>query len=358
MRTSDAASLRKKLLLAAGAVTALAVHGGSRAEAAGEAKTETVCIPKETSGACPSDEDALQRIYEQDPERCPQYLEQPGATVFNGQCCYEVRFDCSVQVVGCSVSGRPLLVEERPVAAVVGRVLGWQESGLGRPDVAGLSPVERRIAALHWARIGAAEYASIAGFQRFAMDLMANGAPPELIAGASRAALDELRHARLAFTIASAFAGSPVGPAEIDLPAAVPIHRTMGELAAATAREGCTVETLSACLLAEAREHATDPAIRAALVRMLRDEERHSALAWKTLRWAVSREPEIASGVREALDRATRGLSVEGFSSEAGLERFGLLRPEDARGCLRTAVREMIEPCRDAIFGASMGAVA
>lgn len=112
-----------------------------------------------------------------------------------------------------------------------------------------------------------------------------------------------------------------------------------------------TVETLSACLLAEARMHATDPAILRALGRMLRDEERHSALAWRTLRWALSVDPTVAPAAREALDRAIAALTTEGFSHEADLSRFGVLRPADARACLQTAIREVIVPCRDAIFG-------
>src|SRR5262249_47636994 len=176
-------------------------------------------------------------------------------------CCYEVRYDSCMNVAGCNYTGRPLIIEGRPLEGAVRRLHGWQDARLPRPDLTLLSEEERNLLALHFARIGAAEYASIAGFQRFAMDLMANGAPADLIASAQRAALDELRHARLAFTLASAFAGTPVGPGALDLPAAVPIHRSLTELAVATAMEGCTLETFSACLLAEALHHATDPAV-------------------------------------------------------------------------------------------------
>lgn len=350
MRSSDVSSLRRRLLLAAGALTAVAIHGGSRAHAA-SADVETTCIPPELNGQCPSDEVALERIYDKDPERCASSLETPGATLVDGQCCYEVRFDCSTMIVGCSITGRPLLIDDRPLSAATRRIEGFRDPALPLPDITGLSHEERRIAALHWSRIGAAEYTSIAGFQRFALDLFANGAPPDLLAGAARGAADELRHARLAFTFASAFAGAPIGPGEVALPAAIPLHRTLSELACATAREGCTVETLSACLLAEAREHATDPAIHRALGRMLRDEERHSALAWRTLRWALSMDPTIARVAREALDRAIRGLATEDFSNDMDLSRFGVLRPGDARACLQTAIVQLIEPCRDAIFG-------
>jgi hypothetical protein len=348
MRNSDATSLRARLLVAVGALTATALHGAARADTPDE--PETVCFPPESSGECPTDEAALEQIRQRDPAACSPFLDTPGATLVNGECCYEVRYDCGAMVVGCSYTGRPLLIEGRPLEGAARRVRGWQDARLPRPDLAGLSAQERQLLAGHWARIGAAEYASVAGFQRFAMDLMANGAPSDLIERAQRAALDEMRHARLAFTLASAFAGAPIGPGALDLPAAVPIHRSLTELAVATAEEGCTVETLSACLLAEALLHATDPAVVAALTQMRRDEDRHAALAWETLRWALSQDPGIAGSVDIALESAIARLTTEGFAHPGGLDRFGLLKPLPAEACRAAAIRMVIEPCREALM--------
>jgi hypothetical protein len=393
MRSADAAALRNRLLLAAFGLTAATVHCGPEGPSD---EPETVCLPPGANGECPSDEEALVAIEALDPAACPPYLVTPGATLEDGQCCYEVRHDCAAQVVGCNIGGRPLIIEGRPVGAAAARIpvehgprlapsagspldraQGWRDSRVAGPDVAGLSAGERRLLALHWARIGAAEHASIAGFQRFSMDLLACGAPAELVAGAQRAALDEVRHARLAFALASTFAGAPVGPAPLDLPAAVPVHRTARELALATAVEGCTVETLSAYLLAEALRGARDPAVVAALTRMRRDEDRHAELAWRTLAWALSVDPDAGDPVDVALERAIAGASVEGFASPEGaapdsrrpgggadvaraglvrpavLERFGLLRPSRAEACRTAAIRGVIEPLRRAALAAA-----
>lgn len=359
MRRSDVTSLRARLLLAAGAVTAVSLYGGARrpavSSAHAETPPETVCIPPEADGQCPSDQDALEQV--EDPDRCAPILDEPGATQLDGECCYQVRYDCGYEVVGCSI-GRPLIVEGRPLAVPSRPSTDWHDPRLAAPDLAGLSARERSLLALHWARIGAAEYTSIAGLQRFAMSLMACGAPPDLVTRAHRAALDEVRHARLAFTLASAFAGAPIGPGALDLPAAVPVHRSLTELAVATAEEGCTVETLSACLLAEALHHAADPTVTAALAGMRRDEDRHAALAWAALRWALSRDPSSAAPALAALDAATARLSTDGFAHPAGLERFGLLRPSQAEACRRTAVRVLIEPCRDALLAHVRGSQA
>lgn len=349
MRTPDVTSLRARLLVAAGALTAVSIHGASPARAT--SAPETVCLPPDAEGACPADVDALDRIADLKPDECPE-LASPGATKVDGQCCYEVRYDCSARVVGCSFSGGALRIEERPRASGVRVVSDWHDPELPRPEVGSLSLAERRLAALHWARVGAAEHVSIAGFQRFARDLQALGAPPALLAAARRAAMDEARHARLAFTLASAFAGVPMGPSVRERGVEVPARRSLGELALATAREGCTVETLSACLIDGALRGATDPAIVGVLNGMRGDEERHAALAWQALRWALSRDPGMATAVDAALERAIEGLSAEGFGDAGGPARLGVLHPRDAEACREVAIGRLLAPCRAALFDA------
>lgn len=266
----------------------------------------------------------------------------------DGQCCYSVQLDCSTLVVGCNISGRPLIVEGRPLEGRIQSVVGWQADRLGAPAQEGLSNEERRLLAEHWARIGAAEYVSIAGFHRFAMGLLACGAPADLVLLAGQAAADEVAHAQMAFALASAFAGAPVGPGPLALPGSVPVPSTIAELACATAEEGCTVETFSACLLAEMSDRATDPAVRRAILRMRRDEDRHAELAWRALAWALAADPSSGARVDEALSAAISKLSVQGFSRSAGLSGYGLLSRGQAEGCLRAAIQTVIEPCRQA----------
>lgn len=351
MRTPDVTSLRARLLVAAGALTAVSIHGATSARAT--SAPETVCLPPEADGACPADADALDRIAEMKPDDCPE-LAKAGATKVDGQCCYEVRYDCSARVVGCSFSGGAWRIEERPRAEGERLALDWHAPELRRPEVGSLSRGERRLAALHWARVGAAEHVSIAGFQRFARDLEAHGAPPSLLAAARRAAMDESRHARLAFTLASVFAGAPIGPPARGRGAAssvdVPARRSLAELALATAREGCTVETLSACLLDGALRGATDPAIAAVLRGMRGDEERHAALAWASLRWMLSRDPGMATAVHAALEQAIEGLSAGEFGDSGGPARVGVPRPEDAEACREAAIGRLLRPCRDALL--------
>src|SRR5262245_52773660 len=59
-------------------------------------------------------------------------------------------------------------------------------------------------AARRWARAAQYEHASVASFARFSLELLALGAPSDLIARAHRAAIDELEHTELALGVARA----------------------------------------------------------------------------------------------------------------------------------------------------------
>src|SRR5689334_14290648 len=126
MRSTDVTTLRKSLLLAIGALTALSLHRGVRAEPA----PKTVCIPLGENAECPVDADALDQIRQQEQPSCSIFLTKPDVTMVNLDCCYEVGFDCTPQAAGCSISGRPLLIEGRPLEVAARRLLGWQDARL------------------------------------------------------------------------------------------------------------------------------------------------------------------------------------------------------------------------------------
>ncbi len=144
---------------------------------------------------------------------------EPAGIQVDGQCCYTVTRACP-SPVGCGCShGRPLLIAGVARVAVASNRDGWFDTRLRAPDCAGLDRLGRARLAHVWASIGVNEHASIASFHRAAIELCALGAPAELIAAATRAAGDEVRHARAAFTLASHFVGARLGPAPLPLPA-------------------------------------------------------------------------------------------------------------------------------------------
>src|SRR4051812_37235819 len=105
----------------------------------------------------------------------------------------------------------------------------------------------RRALADHWSEVALLEHASIASFSVFALQLLAVGAPASLVEGAHRAALDEGEHAKLAFRLASRYAGEPLAPGPLPLgDIAVALGSDLEALATSTAREGCVGETVGA----------------------------------------------------------------------------------------------------------------
>jgi hypothetical protein len=144
---------------------------------------------------------------------------------------------------------------------------------------------ERAALAARWERDAALEHASIAAFAKIAVALMALGAPPELVEGAHASALDEIAHARIAYALASRFAGEPRGPSALDVGALG--TATLADVAVETLVDGCFGELLAAIAMREEARTTTDATLATLLTHIADDEERHAELAWKTLAWAV-----------------------------------------------------------------------
>lgn len=280
-----------------------------------------------------------------------------GPTVENEQCCYFV-----IKEYQCGSSGRPYLVGGRAQTAAVGRAgIGWLADEALLPEVAGLTTSERAELAEAWARDGLLEHASVASFGRFALELLAVGAPAGLVADAHRAALDEVNHAKLCLGLASAYAGEAIVPGPFDFGRGVAIDTALGGLAARTFLEGCVGETLAAVQAAEQLAVAEDPAVRAVLQTIAEDEARHAELAWRTVAWALkSGGDEVRSALREALGQVSVGAS--GGRADATLRAHGVLDSAAVRASVERTLRDVVMPCARGLLEsaarASEGAIA
>jgi hypothetical protein len=189
----------------------------------------------------------------------------------DGNCCFRIPY-------GSPCKGRPFLDGDRAVVAGV-------TAGAGDA----------------WVAAALDEHASIASFARATLELMAVGAPPALIGGCQRAALDELAHAQGCFAMAARH-GCAVEPGPIE--ALAPRGGGLAAVARDTFVEGCVGETIGAAIAAAARDAAEDPEERALMTRIADDEARHAELAWQTVAWAIARDRTVADAVRAAADRA------------------------------------------------------
>jgi hypothetical protein len=292
---------------------------------------------------CPTGTDALTAIYSL-PDQFNRVEIERGPTRERSSCCYVVQ-----EIADCT--GRPFLVDEQPLCALAVAGAGWSEGGEPSPRVDDLSGETRASLAEAWTRDGLLEHASIASFGRFALELLAAGAPADLVSAAHQAALDEVRHARLCFSLARAYAGAPLAPGGFPFGGHVEVSSDLADIAARAAREGAIGETIAAVQAEEQRARATDPAVRAALAIIAADEARHAELAWRTVVWALrTGGPRVHAAVAEAL-AIVESACADGARGEGALEVHGRLDPEERRRVAGRAIVEVIRPAARVLLG-------
>ena len=285
-----------------------------------------------------------------------------GPTFTGGTCCY-------VHCTG-SCCGRPFVVDGEARVAAIRERSDWTTLAVDAPSRPATPPegsgwsvpqseldaeARSRVAAA-WARDAAMEHASVASFARFTLELLALGAPADLVLGSLDAGRDEVEHAVACFALASRYAGKSLGPAGLDVGGAAPAVDLAGAVGAAIV-EGCIGETLSA-LLAEARlARAEDADVRGTLRRIANEEARHAELAWRFVGWAITSGGE---SIREAARRAFASAlasapqawdpSLAAISAST-LRAHGLLDEAAAREVVARAFSDVIAPCAAALTG-------
>lgn len=209
------------------------------------------------------------------------------------------------------------------------------------------------------------EYEAVDIFSRIAAGLAINGAPIDLVASATRAATDEVRHADYAFRMAALCGGTE------DIAIDVRAQRAETRWGRALDLETLDLmmieipavgEALACALLRASRERATDPVARALFTSILGDEVHHTRLGWYYLAW---RAPQWTAAERQrAADRAGEVIvEVErrfwwGRDAPAGSRKaaraLGILESTGQRAVIREVMEGEIVPALDQLgLGAS-----
>ncbi len=263
----------------------------------------------------------------------------------NGQCCRDLE-----GTENCC-DGRPFYVDGTARKADVVDRTDW--SCGPRPCTDDLSSIEREALAAAWSVDAQMEHASVASFARFALQLLAVGAPPELLEEAQRAMADEVRHAQICFSLASAYAGRAMGPGPLPIDGALDESTDVASILVATIVEACIGETIAAMHAEVAASRSRDPAVRRALEGIAADEARHALLAWRFVGWMLERDPSLCDVARRAFATCSPGPEVDRDPPVASAiwEGHGRLGPRTASTLSRRAFAQVIRPCAEALLG-------
>ena len=209
------------------------------------------------------------------------------------------------------------------------------------------------------------EYEAVDLFSRITSGLAVNGAPIDLVAAATRAAADEIRHADYAFRMAALLGGTDDVRVEVRSKRAEDRWGARLDLATLDLMMVDIVavgEALACALITASRARATDPVARALFTSILGDEVHHTRLGWYYLAW---RAPRWTAAERQAIaDRAGEVvMQVErrfwwGRDAPAGSRKaaraLGVLESEGQRKVIRQIMEDEIVPALDELgLGAS-----
>lgn len=263
------------------------------------------------------------------------------------ECCYLV--DVTAQEI---CEGRPFTIGGHAEVATPIASRDWITQR-ARLDATSLTHEEREALGAAWLESALYEHASIASFARFTLELLALGAPPDLLRDTQRAMGDEVAHAAACFELAASLLGRDAGPGALPIQGALEGRADAATIVEAAVREGCIGETISALGAVLARDQASDPAVRAALAAIAEDELRHAELSWRFVGWALARD---LPGARDAARRAFAAGPASPRAEEPELvapataRAFGMLPAVDRAALACDAWRALIAPTAAALL--------
>ncbi|MEQ1571747.1 MAG: ferritin-like domain-containing protein, partial [Myxococcota bacterium] len=154
----------------------------------------------------------------------------------------------------------------------------------------------------------------------------------------------EVRHARLAFDVVSAWGDGPARPGGLPLDGALGAVERSAWLVE-TIRGGCVAETISAMHVAEMARRVRDPDLAQALRAVADDEARHAELAWAAVRWCVRDDPSLASVAQATFDALTEPPLPPQDPDADRLAAHGVLSARDQAAIAAHVLDRVIRPC-------------
>jgi len=256
--------------------------------------------------------------------------------------------------VSIGVCGRPFLVAGKPRLAEPRAGSSW--AARCAPALSDLDSPSRQRLARHFTQIALMEHASIAAFARFTLELLALGAPAELLHEAQRALRDEIQHTELCFGLASAYEGRTLEAGPLAIAGSLD-HRSTVEIFRTAFLEACIGETVAAVEAHSALARVEDDAVRSVLSRIAEDEARHAELGFRFVKWLLETQPpEVSRTLARELEALLAAeLAAETDDAAASLvseqlAAHGLLGASARAEARRAALHELCVPCVAALL--------
>lgn len=229
--------------------------------------------------------------------------------------------------------GRPLRVRGRQLHPELCEGADWTRGA--RPSPEGLDGPTRRALEALWLHDAQKEHASVPAFARLSWLLATVGAPVELAEWCHRAALEEIEHTRLCFALAAGYGGTShsVEPMpDLLLGGLDGVKDPRLTLAAESITDGCLLEDYNADVAAECARACEEPATRAVLEQIAREERSHADFSWALVRWLLERHP---AAVRPAVEAELSRLEAVRRPTAVSSEKASLVALADAAALRR-----------------------
>ena len=211
-----------------------------------------------------------------------------------------------------------------------------------------LLPATRAALIDHFTFWTLAEHASVASFSRFTLQLLALGAPSDLVAASVRAGADEVRHAELGFRVLAAL-GHHAAPGPLTITSALSENTTIESIFRLVVRESILGETVAAVEAAHVVTSVECAVFREELRALAEDEARHAELGFMFVAWAIREDPSL----RDVLAEELAAFAPPEPRSCEGVEAWGLLSTEERRRIHQSAHKLVILPLCERLLGAS-----
>lgn len=252
-----------------------------------------------------------------------------------------------------AVHGRPLIVDG--VTRVSGSMprKDWIRAITPLKDA--LTQAQRKALGRRWLEAARMEHASVASFAKCTLDLMALGAPRDLIEGAVDAQQDEIRHTAACFSLAAQYFGvSSLGPGPLALEGLYSGGVTLESVLIQTIRDGCVNETLAAAEAIWLAQRTQVPHVRQILEDIAKEEAKHAALAWRFVRWALDQNPDLAASLQQTMAVLREVYATPGPEDEEDLwmAAYGCMPSQEAHRCAQRTWTSVITPCSESVLAA------